>query len=255
MSACQQWRDKLEVYIDGELDAAADSQLATHLRGCSACNAVVVDILRQKRATRSAGMRYQANADLRRKVMTQTTRSEGRVSFRAWAFSTAAVLVLVAVVFVSRANFGGQREMALRALADLHTTALAAAAPVEVVSSDNHTVKPWFQGKVPFSFDLPEPGTGPYILLGGRMAYIAQQPAAQLLFTYKQHRISAFIVAEQPEMKSWNGSNDLSGIHVESWSHNGLRYVVVGDAGPEVLHGLAEWIQQKSTSATEMQKR
>jgi anti-sigma factor RsiW len=97
------------------------------------------------------------------------------------AFAAAAALVLLLVltaIWLQRAR----GEQALGELADLHVSTLASANPVDVISTDRHTVKPWFQGKLPFTFNLPEMQNSPLKLAGGRLAYFQQSPGAQLLF-------------------------------------------------------------------------
>ncbi len=251
---CQKWREKLNLFADGELSSEDDSSCSGHLRGCSECNAHAMSMLLQKRATRAAGRRYQPSVEFRRKVMDQIAAQSSPAPWRAWMPQLAGAAALILITFIGITMWPGmvhsdaQNNSSLRALADLHSTVLAAANPVEVVSSDRHTVKPWFQGKLPFSFDLPEPNGGPYTLLGGRMAFFAQQPSAHLIYAYKQHRLSVFIFAERDALQPWNETNDLAGIHTETWKQNGLRYVVVGDAAADVINGLAVKLRQPSAN-------
>ena len=74
---------------------------------------------------------------------------------------------------------------------------LASASPVDVISADRHTVKPWFQGKIPFAFNLPELQNSEFSLLGGRMTYLDQTPGAHLIYDVRKHHISVFIFQEQ----------------------------------------------------------
>ena len=67
-----------------------------------------------------------------------------------------------------------RRQRVFSELADLHVSALASATPVDVISTDRHTVKPWFQGRIPFSFNLPELQGSEFTLIGGRVTYLAQ---------------------------------------------------------------------------------
>src|SRR4029434_2685445 len=90
-------------------------------------------------------------------------------------------------------------EQALSALADLHVSTLASANPVDVVSSDRYTAKPWCKGKLPFTFNLPELQTSPFKLIGGRLTYFQQSPGAQLLFEVAKHQISVFIFQNRAE--------------------------------------------------------
>lgn len=157
------------------------------------------------------------------------------------AISVAAAAVAVALVWGYFGIEGTRRQQALGELADLHVATLASGSPVDVVSSDRHTVKPWFQGKLPFSFDVPELNSTPFTLVGGRMSYLAQSPAAQLLFRVRQHEVSVFIVQDKPEFRRvLRGSeeNKLS-LHIESWQQNGLRYFVIGDVGWDDIRALS----------------
>jgi anti-sigma factor RsiW len=119
-------------------------------------------------------------------------------------------------------------------LADLHVTTLASANPVDVISSDRHTVKPWFQGRLPFSFNLPDLAGTPFQLIGGRVAWLRQNPGAHLLFQIREHRISAFIFQERPE---W-GRAGAAPFPCDSWTQGGLRYFLIGDANPSDLRQL-----------------
>jgi anti-sigma factor RsiW len=120
---------------------------------------------------------------------------------------------------------------------------LPATSPVDVVSSDRHTVKPWFQGKLPFSFNLPELAGSPFILLGGRLTYLNHEPGAQLIYNIGAHHISVFIFRDQPELApafhAQESLRDVLNFHVDSWSANELRYFVVGDASDESIRQLA----------------
>ena len=112
------------------------------------------------------------------------------------ALAIAAALVLViaisSLLYVRRA----QREHALEQMLDMHVAALASANPVDVVSSDRHTVKPWFQGKLPFTFNLPELAGSQYKLNGGKLVYFRGKPAAQLIFELGKHELSVFIAQD-----------------------------------------------------------
>jgi anti-sigma factor RsiW len=119
---------------------------------------------------------------------------------------------------------------------------LASANPVDVVSTDRHTVKPWFEGKIPFTFNLPELQGSPFVLVGGRVSYLSQSPGAELIFRVRQHQISVFIFQERGPSDAHEARTALS-FEVRSWRHNGLRYVVIGDASPQDLDRLSELLK------------
>ena len=82
-------------------------------------------------------------------------------------------------------------------IADLHVATLASSSPVDVISTDRHTVKPWFQGKIPIAFNLPELENSEFSLLGGRMTYLDQTPGAHLIYDMRKHHISVFVFQER----------------------------------------------------------
>jgi anti-sigma factor RsiW len=163
----------------------------------------------------------------------------------AWAFALAALLLCVLGLGLFLANRNSQTK-ALAQLADLHVMALASPNPVDVVSTDRHTVKPWFQGKLPFSFDLPELAGTPFSLVGGRVAYFRQEPGAQLIFAYQRHLISVFVFRDMSQLGLPGLVSDdrSSSFMTSTWTRGGLRYVIVGDAGPNTIRQLAEILQR-----------
>jgi anti-sigma factor RsiW len=126
---------------------------------------------------------------------------------------------------------------------------LASASPVDVISADRHTVKPWFQGKIPFAFNLPELQNSEFSLLGGRMAYLEQMPGAHLIYDVRKHHISVFVFQEQ-SLRAKLDDNSLSPKHepfnMETWSRGGLRYFVVGDASAADIDSLAKLFKAAS---------
>ena len=139
-----------------------------------------------------------------------------------------------------------RNEQALGELADLHISTLASVNPVDVISTDRHTVKPWFQGKLPFSFNLPELQNSPFKLAGGRLAYFQQSPGAQLLFEFRKHQISVFIFQIRAELSRLNSGYSLRGklaFSSETWTEGGLRYFVVGDASSADIQDLSDLLK------------
>jgi anti-sigma factor RsiW len=161
-------------------------ELDGHLRECAACAAESLRRVQWKRAVHSAGQRYAADPALRARIQKSISgKTSIRFSWRGWAglAATAAVVLLLGGAALLQQNTRHTRNnQILSELADLHVATLASAAPVDVVSSDRHTVKPWFAGKIPFSFNLPELQGTPFELVGGRVSYLEQSPGAELIF-------------------------------------------------------------------------
>ena len=198
---CEAWKTQLDTYVDSELPREQMGKLDAHLRNCASCATELLARVQMKRSVHLAGKRYVPSAEFRHQIQ-QRIRSKPRRSFVGlnWNMLTALAALLV-VVGMSVAYSGQQRSRQDRRvyseLADLHVATLASSSPVDVISTDRHTVKPWFQGRIPFTFDLPELHNSEFSLLGGRVTYLGQTPGAHLIYTLRKHEISVFIFPER----------------------------------------------------------
>ena len=240
------WVPKLDLYVDGELFGGQLTEVEAHLQACPTCAADALSRLQLKRMTQSAGRRFSPRPEFRLKVAQSVNAAKHPRWARRWAPALAAAAVLVLMLVPGAVWLQHLRtEQALGELADLHVSTLASANPVDVVSSDRHTVKPWFQGKLPFTFNLPELPS-PFKLLGGRLTYFQQSPGAQLLFEVGKHQISVFIFQNRAELSRVNSGSSLSkklAFNTETWVDGGLWYFVVGDASPSDVHDLSELLR------------
>lgn len=241
---CEAWKTKLDLYLDGEAPEEEMGNFNAHVRTCQSCSSDALARVQMKRAIQVAGRRYAPSAEFRRKIEHSVTHKP-RLSFRfGWMLAAAATIVIVAVAFIpSYLRMRAARDHVLSEIADLHVEALASSSPVDVLSTDRHTVKPWFQGRIPFSFNLPELQDSEFSLLGGRMTYLEQAPGAHLIYDVRKHHISVFIFQERSLPGPLDG-NSLSAKNVpfttETWSQGGLRYFVIGDASPADIDNLVK---------------
>jgi anti-sigma factor RsiW len=240
--AGEHWTEKLDAYLDGELTAGEERQLQQHLRECATCAADALQRLQLKRAVQSAGLRFTPDAAFRARIE-QSIRNKKTPS-RLWNWAPALAVILIAAVGVSLWTMHFRSHMRERQLVseliDQHVATLASTNPVDVVSSDRHTVKPWFEGKVPFTFDVPELQGTPFTLVGGRMSYINQTPLAELLFRMRQHQLSVFIFQKaERNGECRNLQHSAESFHVRAWSNDGLCYTAVGDVSADDLNALA----------------
>ena len=202
----------IESYADGELPADRVPETEEHLRDCAACAGKLVAQLQLKRSIREAAWTITPDVFPRRRP---------RWPYAALAAAAAALVIVLAI---PRRN---------TELADLHTTILASANPVDVISTDRHTVKPWFEGKLPFSFPIPELGATPFRLAGGRVVYVHEEPVAYLMVMKGAHKISLFVGRDVPAPR-------LDAFESLAWSKGGLRYVAVGDVARADLEALRD---------------
>jgi anti-sigma factor RsiW len=249
--ACDAWADKLDAYLDGELESRDAAALSTHMRTCAACAAEGLERVPLKRSIAIAGKRYEASSELRAKIASSLAKSSARPARqRRWQWALLAVPALLVLVVSIWFNISTNRENARRQaifgeLADLHVATLASTTPVDVVSTDRHTVKPWFEGKVPFTFNLPELQGSEFTLLGGRVAYLDQSSGAQLLYQLRKHKLSVFIFPDRGDAITHLpvGEVDSASFNVQTWSQNGLRYFIVGDVGAADIEALSKLLR------------
>ncbi len=246
--SCDAWRDKLDTYVDGDPSQGDLANLEAHLRTCPSCAADALDRMRIKRITQvAAATRYAPSPQFRLRIEKSIQKRGKRVWTFTWirvaAAAVALVLILTSVVLWTQHSV---RQQTLAELLDLHVATMASANPVDVISTDRHTVKPWFQGKIPFTFNLPELQNSPFKLVGGRVMYLKHDAGAQLLFELRNHRLSVFIIQDQPglvPLAMGVTTTRQMAFNLETWSEGGLRYVVVGDAAPEDIHQLSELLR------------
>ena len=255
---CESWKAKLDTYLDGEVPEKEMRTFDAHVRSCPSCSADALARVQMKRAIQVAGKRFTPSAEFRKR-MQQSIAPKRHRSFRpSWMLAAAAAIILV-VGSLTSAYLGTRsgRDLAYRGhvfseIADLHVATLASSSPVDVISTDRHTVKPWFQGKIPFAFNLPDLQNSEFSLLGGRMTYLDQTPGAHLIYDVRKHHISVFVFQERSlKLPASLGENSLAPkklpFNMETWSQGGLRYFVIGDASPADIDSLAKLFKATSS--------
>ena len=268
----------LSALADGELAGEEMGRVEAHLAECPNCTRRALSESLLKRSVARAGQRYAMPEGLRERVMGATAESRvatptsqnqdvghpagtkedkyrgpspasrdqddgaGRNVTRLWIAAVAAeVLVCVSAFVVRDASLRGAQQAALvNEAVDEHIAAMAAGGP-EVVSSDRHTVKPWFQGKLPFSFNLPEHLPADMMLDGANLVQVEGQPAAQLLFSIGKHKASVFV-----RQRSGRTASDAerNGFHVDELRARELDLVAVSDADAARLRELVTAMEQ-----------
>jgi anti-sigma factor RsiW len=246
---CELWQDKIDAFVDSELSSDEARSFDEHLRSCAGCAQETFARQRLKAETRLAGQRYVPSAEFAERIAQRIAPKRKRSPVWMPAIATAFALLLLTVFIGFNWHEQTLRQEAVAQLVDQHVATLASDHPVDVVSTDRHTVKPWFAGKVPFSVDIPNlEGTG-FELIGGRLTYVRQTPAAQLIFGTRKHRISVFMVREGRGMSALG--NDQSpvrreGFNTQTWVEDGIRYFAISDVNPQDIHRLCDLLKSES---------
>jgi len=257
--ACEPWSGKLDLYLDGELPAEEMRKCDAHVRSCPSCAADALALVRMKREVQAAGKRFTPSEEFRLRVQRSVNTRSALGSKLSWNLNwlrTAALAlaglvlgVALSVNYVGKSRHG--EETIQGEIADLHVAAMASSTPVDVISTDRHTVKPWFAGKIPFTFNLPELQNSDFSLLGGRVTYLDQAPGAHLIYLVRKHRISVLIFQERPgqgvagdKLRAESSAAKAYSFTTETWSQDGLRYFVIGDATADDIHRLAALLKE-----------
>ncbi len=232
----------LGAYLDGEVPADRAAELGQHIANCPGCAAEIAALVYLKRQLKTARGQFAPSAEFRRRIQKQIATPARRPWLLGMVPAGALALALVLAIALGW-NWYTRGADSYAELADLHVNALASANTVDVVSTDRHTVKPWFQGKIPFSFNVPELAGSDFTLVGGRMVYFHQSPGAQLIVAARQHKISVLIFQENDaSARSFPVSTDVlrrNSFSMETWRSQQLRFVLISDADAGSVERLA----------------
>jgi anti-sigma factor (TIGR02949 family) len=244
---CTHIRSLVSPYIDGELAAEKAAEVERHLESCETCRALVDSERRVSAAVRHQGERFRAPAHLKARVLSEIGRrsrrfpwSDLRMLGTGWnPIAIAASLLLTVMVssggtiaYLSRGG-EGEKVPLIQEVVSGQIRSLMADHLTDVASSDQHTVKPWFNGKLDFSppvIDLTSEG---FPLVGGRLDYLDRRQVAALVYRHRQHLINVFIWPEAGEEAP--RSEAQQGYNVLYFKHGGMEFWAVSDLNPAEL--------------------
>jgi anti-sigma factor RsiW len=235
--------DTLSAFIDGELPENEQTEIEQHLAACHACALRVLSATQLKAATARAGRRFapspEALGRLTAQLHQQPQATDRIHSMRRLTWVGLAAALLLAVSLIGWQQIRKTNSLSAELL-DQHLGTLSSAATPQVISTDRHTVKPWFQGRLPFSFNLPDAQALPpdTTLKGANLTYLKGQPAALLLFTIHKHQVSVFVTQRSggPNLIALPGVR--SGFTIQSATTRDLQIVAVSDVNPADLDAL-----------------
>ena len=234
---------RLNAYLDGELDAVAAKQFEEQL---AADPDLAADLakLRSLRAILRADIAGDVPSDaLRRRIAQQFTPPQTR-RFVQWRAMAASLIVGIAVG--GGATLGILRSDQTGATADEvisgHVRALMASQPIDVVSSDRHTVKPWFDGKIAFAPTVIDLATSGFPLVGGRIDVVDLQPAPALVYQANKHLISLVEIPGAAPVHSVE-RRDGRGFEALTWSDGSVTYWAVSDASDDELQAFVKALE------------
>jgi anti-sigma factor RsiW len=248
---CELAQSTIHGYFDGELDAVRSAEFERHLESCAECQAVLEGIESLRTQLQQNDLYQHASPTLRGRIRAQLAQEagEGRVSPRhSWkkrflipAFGTlAAAAAAVAIMFFVVPS---HRPSALAAeVIDAHVRSLQPGHLVDVESTDQHTVKPWFDGKLDFIPPVSDFAAQGFPLVGGRLDVIDGHNVAALVYSRRKHFINLFVWPYHENESAPGASGSQHGYNWLTWQAGGMRLCLVSDAAHSDLRQLQNLI-------------
>jgi anti-sigma factor RsiW len=251
MSCGEQTEALLHAYVDGELDVVRSLEVERHLAQCERCSATLESHRMLRSALAEPSLYFEEPKHLEKRVRAELAKaarvSKGGSVF-AWrslaaAASLAAVAVLAwALIAIPRAP---SREALLdQELVSAHVRSLMANHITDVPSSDQHTVKPWFNGRLDFSPEVRDLAGDGYPLVGGRLDYLDGRGVAALVYQRRKHAVNVFVWPAQDGSGAGQGEAVLRGYNVIRWRRSGTSYAAVSDLNMAELRELVRDLQR-----------
>ncbi len=248
--SCQTTQKLMDGFLDGELDLVRNVEIQGHLQECPACQEIYQSQQALRSAVRAGAPYFKAPAELQKRVrqaVRKASKAEPAPRVMAWhwlgvAVAAAAVVVL-AVILVPVLRGPSGEQLLAQEIVSSHVRSLMAAHLTDVPSSDQHTVKPWFSGKLDFSPDVKDLAKEGFTLVGGRLDYLTNRPVAALVYQRRQHVINLFIWPAAPGENAEQKTLTRQGYTMIHWNKSGMTYWAVSDLNKSELEEFVKLMQ------------
>jgi anti-sigma factor RsiW len=236
---CEESKIYLPAYLDDELDIAKNLDVQMHLGSCPRCRETREEQLQLRSALRdprlhahpSAGFERRIHAAVRRAAKEEARSSRPSFLGSFW-WAPAAALLVVAVIgafFAINGIRSSHQQLIANAVLVGHIRSLQADHLIDVPSSDRHTVKPWFQGKLDFSPPVPDLSDRGWNLIGGRLDYVDGRPVAALVYQRRKHDINVFLWPNHGGTDDAVKQEETQGYQILHWNGADMTYWIVSD--------------------------
>ena len=241
---CAEAEVLIQALLDGELDAGHAHDVEAHVDRCPRCAAELRSYREMKRAMRAAQLRFTAPMSLRHSIERALPSAPPRLSNRrsilkGFAMGTAISNAVAAslVIAVLRTD---QDQRMLDEVLSAHVRSLQGNHLTDVQTSDQHTVKPWFNGKLDLAPPVVDLTAQGFRLIGGRLDYLDGKTVASIVYRRRTHVINLFVAQGTPSASHRAQLETMQGFNIRRWSAQGLEFFAVSDINADELQEFVE---------------
>lgn len=250
---CEFGHTTVHGYFDGELDAVRSAEFERHLEGCSECRGELEEIGSLRKHLQESDLFQPASPELRSRIIQEIApeangdrkkRFAARKSFLSPAFgalaAAAASLAIVLVLFQSH----NQSARLTAELIDAHVRSLQPGHLTDVLSTDQHTVKPWFDGKLDFIPPVADFSSQGFPLVGGRLDVIEGHNVAAVVYARRKHLVNLFVWPSRAKETSRASSGSHNGYNWLGWRSGDMQFCLISDTSLADLGELRTLIEK-----------
>jgi anti-sigma factor (TIGR02949 family) len=248
---CDETQDWLHGYLDDELDVVSSRALTQHLQACPACMQAYEAQLTLRTALRTSALYCTPPPSLHKQVWAEVRRAsrvETRPMWWTWGGLSVAVAMALVVLLVWGGGLEHRRapvgEHVLQDVIAGHVRSLMANHLTDVLSGDQHTVKPWFEGHVDFALPVPDLAAQGFPLVGGRLDYLDNRPVAALVYKRRQHVINLFVWPAPPGAARPASAVTHHGYNLVQWTTGDMTYWAISTLNAQEMQTFAHGVQQ-----------
>ena len=251
---CEEAEILLHALMDGELDAGHAREVEEHIAGCPACAAQLAAYREMSQAIAAADMKYTAPLALRRRIeaslpQPQAQAPSRRAVLRGFAFGSA-VSAMAATGLVAIVLRDDDRQRIESEIVSAHLRSLQAGHLTDVISTDQHTVKPWFNGRLDVSPPVVDLTALGFTLIGGRLDYVDARAIGAIVYKRRAHVINLFVAQTASTERQPARMDTIQGFNIRRWSEAGLNYWAVSDLAADELAEFGDKFEAAMKSST-----